>query len=202
MSFLRDIFNTIQTFFNNRAEARRIKLEREREERKRLAEFERQKQEYERGLYRIGNEFESYVISLFDPTIFKLIHRTPTNDETNGKYVSSMVLPDLKFKEISTGREFWVECKYRSRTEERRSITWCSDTNLRNYKKTMYRTKDPVFIVIGLGGSNTNPEKLFCLNLERINFTKLYYGTYCNNVLNPNELNSLNYLYYVDLLGQ
>ncbi len=30
--------------------------------------------------------------------------------------------------------------------------------------------------MIGLGGTVQNPEKIFCLNLDRINFTTLYYG--------------------------
>lgn len=40
----------------------------------------------------------------------------------------------------------------------------------------MYETRNPVFIMIGLGGTVQNPEKIFCLNLDRINFTTLYYG--------------------------
>jgi len=56
-----------------------------------------------------------------------------------------------------------------------------NDNQLRNYKKTMYESRNPVFIMIGLGGTVQNPEKIFCLNLDRINFTTLYYGTYVHN---------------------
>ncbi|MFA7622337.1 MAG: hypothetical protein WCX76_01100, partial [Candidatus Methanomethylophilaceae archaeon] len=33
----------------------------------------------------------------------------------------------------------------------------------------------------GLGGSVMAPNKVFCLNLEKINFTRLFYSTYCTN---------------------
>ena len=64
-----------------------------------------------------------------------------------------MVYPDLRFRERSTGRRFWVEVKYRARAEENGKITWCNENQLRHYKRTMYETGEPVFIMIGVGGS-------------------------------------------------
>ncbi len=198
MGFLRNLIDSFNVFLEKRREKRRIEQERRRVERERRLEEERRRQEQERFLYRLGNNFEDYVIGMFDPEKFELIHRTPTNDDTNGKFVHSMVYPDLRFREIATGRKFWVEVKFRAHTEDRGVITWCNDNQLRNYKKTMYESRNPVFIMVGLGGTVQNPEKIFCLNLDRINFTTLYYGTYVHNRVINRRIESFEELITID----
>ena len=146
-------------------------------------EQERQRFEYQQRNFRIGNEFEDYVIRMFDPRRFELIHRTPTNRDTGGRFVSSMAYPDLRFREISSGKQFWVEVKYRSRTKERGSITWCSYPQLRSYKSARVISDEPVFIIIGVGGNIHDPDRIFTLNLDRVNYTTLYYRTYIQNRL-------------------
>ena len=198
MGFLRNLIDSFNAFLEKRREKRRIEQERRRIERERRLEEERRRQEQEKFLYRLGNDFEDYVIRMFDPEKFELIHRTPTNDDTNGRFVLSMVYPDLRFREIATGRKFWVEVKFRARTEDRGVITWCNDNQLRNYKKTMYESRNPVFIMIGLGGTVQNPEKIFCLNLDRINFTTLYYGTYVHYRVINRRIESFEELIAID----
>lgn len=186
MSFIEKVFSWWKSHRERRETERRRR--REREERLQIQKMEEEKER--RFLYRLGNDFESYVISMFNPEKFELIHRTPTNDDTNGMYVESMRLPDLRFRERSTGRSFWVECKYRTRTEDLGNIGWCTEKQLKNYKHTHYSTRDTVFIMIDLGGSVMAPNKVFCLNLERINFTKLFYSTYCTNRVKVDEIES------------
>ena len=144
-------------------------------------EQERQRYEHQQRNFRIGNEFEDYVIKMFDPRRFELIHRTPTNRDTGGRFVSSMAYPDLRFREISTGRQFWVEVKYRSHTEERGNITWGSYPQLRSYKNAREISGEPVFVVIGIGGNSHDPDRVFTLNLDWVNYTTLYYRTYAQN---------------------
>lgn len=200
MGWLSSIISRISSFFDERRKARSAKIERRENERRERYEQERIEYENKQKLYRIGNDFEDYVITMFDPSRFILIHRTPTNDDTNGRFVHSMVYPDLRFKEISTGRKFWVEVKYRAHSEDDWSIRWCTDNQLRNYKKTMYKSKEPVFIIMGVGGSTQNPNNVYCLNLDRINFTLLYYGTYAHNKMMDHDVKSLNQLYEISLL--
>ena len=164
-------------------------------------EQERQRYEYQQRNFRVGNEFEDYVIRMFDPRRFELIHRTPTNRDTGGKFVSSMAYPDLRFKEISTGKTFWVEVKYRSHTEEKGSITWCSYGQLLNYKMAMHVSNEPVFVVIGLGGNTHDPDKIFTVNLERLYYTKLYYRMYASKRLYFKRITSLNQLLYISQLS-
>ena len=157
-------------------------------------EQERERYEQQHRKFRIGNEFEDYVIRMFDPRSFELIHRTPTNRDTNGKFVQSMAYPDLRFREISTGKQFWVEVKYRSRTEERGNITWCSYPQLCSYRNAREISGEPVFIVIGVGGNTHDPYMIFTLNLDRVNYTTLYYRTYANNRLFFGKISSFEQL--------
>ncbi len=185
MSAFSRIIASVKNYILSKREAREI---RRREE----AEYERQRE----FLFNLGNDFEDTVISMFDPELFELIHRTPRYDETHGRYVRGMELPDLRFREKSTGRKFWIECKYRAHYGEKWTIEWCNPNQLRNYKKTMYRTHEPVLVIIGVGGTIKEPEHLYCLDLNRLNFTTLFYGTYKNNRLymKPNNLESLLYI--------
>ncbi len=185
MSAFSRIIASVKNYILSKREAREI---RRREE----VEYERQRE----FLFNLGNDFEDTVISMFDPELFELIHRTPRYDETHGRYVRGMELPDLRFKEKSTGRKFWIECKYRAHYGEKWTIEWCNPNQLRNYKKTMYRTHEPVLVIIGVGGTIKEPEHLYCLDLNRLNFTTLFYGTYKNNrlFLKPHNLESLLYI--------
>lgn len=161
------------------------RIDRYLQERKEMADLRRQEIERQERIrdchFGMGNDFEDTVIRMFDPSVFELIHRTPRHDEAHGRYVRGMELPDLRFREISTGRRFWIECKYRSHFEPDWSIEWCSRAQLTAYKRTSHEYRGPVLIVIGVGGTVERPEKVYCLDLARINFTTLYYGTFREN---------------------
>jgi hypothetical protein len=171
-------------------------MRRRREERERLlAEIAEQKRQRD-FLYRLGNDFEDTVASMFDPAVFELIHRTPRDDEAHGRYVRGMELPDLRFREIATGRRFWVECKFRAHPREDWSIEWCSRKQLTAYKRTMHEYREPVLVMIGLGGTVQNPEHIYCLDVRDVNYTVLFYGTYKDKRVHmrPSNLDALLYI--------
>lgn len=176
-----------------KAEALGIQREIDRELAQREAE-ERQRQED--FLYALGNDFEDTVASMFDPSRFRQIHRTPRHDQAGGRYVPGMELPDLRFQEISTGRRFWVECKYRARPNPDWSLDWCSPQQLRSYKEAMRSTKEPVLILIGVGGPVRSPDRIYCLDLERLDNTTIFYGAYKGSRLymKPYSLDALLYI--------
>lgn len=196
MSFIDRIRSWFKSFSGKREMQRRER--RLRDEKIRRA-WEKRLEE-ERFLYRLGNTFEDYVADMFDSDKFELTHRTLTNEDTGGKFVKSMVLPDLGFREKSTGRRFWVECKFRSKTEDLGDIVWCTDNQLRNYKRTHYKYREPVFIMLGVRGTVLNPNKVYCLNLERINFTKLFYSTYSTNQVKTEKIDSLKQMFEISKL--
>ena len=123
MSLLSSIRERISSSFERWRNRRQEEKERKQIERERRLEQQLREEKQRKFLYRLGNDFEDYVIRMFDPEKFELIHRTPTNDDTNGRFVHSMVYPDLRFREIATGRKFWVEVKFGHilRTEVRSS---------------------------------------------------------------------------------
>ena len=55
--------------------------------------------------------------------------------------------------------------KFRAHTEDRGAITWCNDNQLRNYKKTMYESRNQVFIMISVGGTVRYPASIYLLKL-------------------------------------
>lgn len=186
MSFIEEIIS----WLSSRRKRKEAEHRQRREKEERLRRRREKEKEEEQFLYCLGNRFEDYIISIFDPEKFDLIHRTPTNEDTRGRYVDSMRLPDLRFKERSTGMKFWVECKFRATTEDLGNVTWCTDNQLRNYKRTYYKYRETVFIIMGIRGTATEPDKVFCLNLERINFTRLFYSIYCTNQVKTEKIES------------
>lgn len=91
MSLIESIHSWFKSLFEKR-EDKRLQRNLEAEKLRRIRERE---QEEEYFLYRLGNDFEDHVINMFDPDRFELIHRSPTNDDTGGRFVKSMILPDL-----------------------------------------------------------------------------------------------------------
>ena len=128
--------------------------------------------------YRRGNDFEGHVARMFDPSRFELVHRTPTHAETGGRFVQSMAWPDLRLVEKSTGREFWVEVKYRSHPGRRGSVEWCSEKQLGEYRRAARESGLPVLLMMGVGGTVRRPTRVYCIDVSRMPYTTLYYGTY------------------------
>lgn len=178
-------------------ENRRQKSARREEERRREAEIRRREEEHKRAMYRKGNEFEDYVRNMFPEDKFTLIHRTPTYESAGGRFVDSMVYPDLRFIDKTSGRKFWVEVKFRSHAEQDSSIEWCTENQLTNYKRTMYESGEKVLVLIGVGGTVKDPARVYCLDLENINFTKLFYKTYKDHRIMFGTVESLKQLEYI-----
>lgn len=183
MSFLSKLNGDIRASVRRWRDERNRRIEEAKENARRRAAEQAERERQSRFLYGLGNDFEDTVASMFDPESFELIHRTPRHDDDDGRYVRGMAYPDLRFVEKSSGRSFWVECKFRAHVGPKWEIEWCNRDQLTRYKRTMHQYREPVLIVIGVGGTAQHPERIYCLNLDRVNFTTLYYGTYKDNRL-------------------
>ncbi len=128
--------------------------------------------------YRRGNDFEDHVARMFDPSRFELVHRTPTHAETGGRFVESMAWPDLRLVERSTGRGFWVEVKFRSHPGYRGSVEWCTEKQLGEYRRAAMESGLPVLLMMGVGGTVRRPARVYCVDVSKMPYTTLYYGTY------------------------
>ena len=111
-----------------------------------------------------GNLFESYIADKFPKKHYLLQEWTSDKTSSSGKWAVSNLNPDLKFLELSSNKEFCVECKYRKNDE-----VHIEERQLRRYRAIAAKTKIPVFLALGTGGKPNRPE---CLYLIPIYVTK------------------------------
>lgn len=121
-----------------------------------------------------GEAFEDYVRSyLFPHNYYELIHRTHDYNSNNNDYIESSLQPDFKFRCIKTGKEFFVEAKYKSNPEYfKDKIEWCKPHQLKRYREIDKETK--VFIILGFGGKPKRPDELILFPLSAAKFCGLY----------------------------
>jgi hypothetical protein len=65
---------------------------------------------------------------------------------------------------------FWLEVKFRS--EEKSSITWCDEKQLRRYQACHRQL--PTFLLLGVGNKADVPGALYLLSLSQARYTRLF----------------------------
>lgn len=124
--------------------------------------------------YQKGISFEEYVIKMFDQKYFAVHDWTrDISGKTHGIVVESDSNPDLVMRYKPKDQYFAVECKYRSQLYKGK-LEWTTSKKLFGYKAYMKRLNIPTFIVIGLGGIPTVPERMFCIPLQSAVYPALY----------------------------
>lgn len=126
--------------------------------------------------YKRGKQFEDWALKLFPAESFNIIHKTVGGADLDGRYTEDCIYPDYKFRDKFTGREFWVECKYRSHRGEKGNLEWTDQVHLQRYKRIRKETNIPIFILIGIGGFPDDPEELLFFNLDRAPYATLFYS--------------------------
>jgi len=129
-----------------------------------------------RDNFEIGKAFEDYALRLFPRENFNIIHKTVGGADLDGRFTEDCVYPDYKFRDRTTGRTFWVECKYRSRRNERGSISWTDPDHLQKYKKIRRETRTPVYVLVGVGGSPDHPDELLFFDLDKRGYATLFHS--------------------------
>jgi len=116
-----------------------------------------------------GEEFQDFVRSqLFTRDDFALLERAP--NYTKNDFNESSKKPDFKFRSRKSGKEFFVEAKYRS-VLYNGSFKFNYD-QLRRYRAINRET--PVYYVIGIGQQPQSPGQVFLIPVENIRYLKLY----------------------------
>ncbi|MFH1031409.1 MAG: hypothetical protein V1767_02430, partial [Chloroflexota bacterium] len=96
-----------------------------------------------------GDAFENYIRkNLFVKDRYDLVQKTHDYTTNKGDFVENTKEPDFKFRSIKTGKEFFVEAKYRSSYREN-AIEWCKPFQLKRYKEIDKKT--PVYLALGVG---------------------------------------------------
>jgi len=120
-----------------------------------------------------GDEFERYVVDLFDEKYFTIVEWTTDNMRKHSRYVEADTRPDLLIRYNPSGEEFYVECKYRSKLYENKFM-WSTHEQMNRYFRFAYEKKLPFFVIMGLGGAPNKPEKMYCVPLQEIKYPQLY----------------------------
>ncbi len=120
-----------------------------------------------------GNDFEKYVVDLFDKRYFSIVQWSTDITRKHDKFVESDAGPDLTFRYMPTGEIFDVECKFRSDLYEGK-LYWSNPEQLKRYQNFAIENRSPFFVVIGLGGGPSSPKRLFCIPLEEARYPALY----------------------------
>jgi hypothetical protein len=120
-----------------------------------------------------GNDFEKYVVSLFDDKYFSVVQWSTDIARKHDRFVESDTGPDLIVRYIPKDEVFCVECKFRSSLFEGK-LQWSDPQQLRRYQGFAREKRLPFFVVIGFGGDPSHPKKMFCLPLEEARYPTLY----------------------------
>ncbi|MFA6618858.1 MAG: hypothetical protein WCT23_07310 [Candidatus Neomarinimicrobiota bacterium] len=122
-----------------------------------------------------GEEFEEYVRKFIFPiSDYDLIHKTHDFNSNNGDYVESSLKPDFKFRDKKSGKEFYVEAKWRSGVYNRENkIEWCNEKQLRRYK-AIDKNENKVYIVLGFGDKPIKPEEIVLFPISSCNYNALF----------------------------
>jgi hypothetical protein len=115
-----------------------------------------------------GILFENYVIERFPEEYFEIIEYTPKMMDLKNRNISSKIRPDFMLREYNSGESFYIECKYRSKIEPYDTVNPKQIEGYKSFKKNDQNNND-IFIILGVGGTPENPEKLFAVDIENIN---------------------------------
>jgi hypothetical protein len=119
-----------------------------------------------------GDDFENYVRDyMFLKDEYKLLHKTQDYTANKGDYIEESKEPDYKFRSIKTGKEFFVEAKYRSAFRND-AVEWCTFPQLKRYQGIDKKT--PVYLALGIGGYAYEPDYVFFVPLKDIKYTRLF----------------------------
>ena len=119
-----------------------------------------------------GDDFERYVVDLFDEKKFSIVQWTTDMARKHNRFVESDCGPDLVFRHRFTNEIFCVECKFRSKLFKGK-LQWSTPKQLGRYRTFAVDNRVPFFVVIGLGGKARKPKRLFCVPLEEARYPAL-----------------------------
>jgi len=131
-----------------------------------------------------GEVFENYVRNkLFPISEYKLIHKTTDYNNNKGDYVETTLYPDFRLKDKENGKLFFVEVKWRNGESKAGKISWCDQKQLRRYK-AIDKKENKVFIILGVGGRASKPERIALFPVSDCAYIALY-DTFINKYSIP-----------------
>ena len=124
----------------------------------------------EKDGYEKGQQFEQFIIKLFNEHFFYLKKWRKSEKFTNSYLSIDYWNPDLEIELVFTSIKkyrFAVECKWRKEFKDGK-INWANNDQICSYRMFQDQVRVPVFVAIGIGGEPDSPEKLFLTPLNNI----------------------------------
>lgn len=117
----------------------------------------RMEKNYNENSWTKGEQFENFVQNtIFPNSQYELLHRTNDYSQNSARYVQSSLKPDFQFKCRITGKIFYVEAKFRSKTfQEKYDIL--SQQQFQSFPD-INSGDSPIFIAFGYGGKAEDPD--------------------------------------------
>jgi hypothetical protein len=85
--------------------------------------------------------------------------------------------PDLKFRDILSGEEFWIACRFCPEARFDR-VKWCDGFQLDRYRWFQDKVRPlKVYVVIGVGGWARGPRHVYCIPIDKTMHTVLWFDT-------------------------
>ena len=124
--------------------------------------------------YEKGVAFEEFIVSRFSKKYFSL-KEWRGDKSSNGVYAQSNTYPDMEytFKLHGETYNFAVECKWRAKYNKENKVEWSYEEQLARYRQFAKDKNIPVFIVIGIGGTPSDPANVFVVPLASIKNVEL-----------------------------
>jgi len=121
--------------------------------------------------HRMREQFEEFVSGiLFPKKNYEILHQTPDSSANEERYNKSSDQPDFKFRDYTTGKSFWVECKYqtvwRGKFPDQYLTPFLKEYELDRYTKL--DKHEPVFIAVGTGGVAYFPTQSYLIPVRYI----------------------------------
>lgn len=143
--------------------------------------------------FEMGSRFEDFVRFNYFGSNYQITHVTPGYKENCVQFNEDSYKPDLKFLDKGTREEFWVECKYRTYTHNKKEYQIISENQLRRHRSI----KDsPVYIMLGIGGQPNKPLYLYKIPISRckpvMTIGHLYHQFQINKMPASSGKNSIN----------
>lgn len=113
-------------------------------------------------------DFEVLVKHKFCRVLFRVMEWLGDKYE-QGEYAETLQFPDflIKFIGFEKNIDFAVKCKWRQ-TTYKRGIAISTTEQLNQYRTYAKENNTPFFIVLGLAGKGTAPERLFIVPIQKI----------------------------------
>ena len=137
-----------------------------------------------------GDDFENYIRKrIFTSKYYTKVSMTHDYNQNKGDFIDKSKEPDFHFRDKKSGKEFMVECKFRTYIygdEGKGKVKWTYPAQLKRYQQTEKQKKIPVFVALGMGDSNY-PDPIFIIPLKKAKYVTLFESFLYKYEIDPDE---------------